>query len=100
MTESWSIAHAQLCCNVRWDGANLLWQLGHPKAPGGATQWDLVGELRVDYRPARWTRLVSATTMTGQGRAPQLDVVLEDETYRLRLTRSFQLFDAHPFAHR
>ena len=98
MTESWSIAHAELRCNVRWDGANLLWQLQHPKAPGGTTQWTPVGDLRVDYRPACWTRLVSAVTVLSQGGAPQLDVALIDETNRLRLTRSFQLFDAHPFA--
>ena len=62
MTESWTIAHADLRCHVRWDGTNLLWQLQHPKAPGGATEWTPLGELRVDYRPVRWTRLVSAVT--------------------------------------
>lgn len=98
MTESWSIAHADLCCHVRWDGAGLLWQLQHPQAPGGATEWMALGELRVDYRPVHWTRLAGASTMQSQGGAPQLDVVLEDETGRLRLTRSFQLFGGHPFA--
>jgi alpha-galactosidase len=98
MPESWSIARADLRCRVRWDGANLLWQLEHPMAPGGATEWTPIGELRVDCRPVRWTRLVDATTAPGQGGAPQLDVVLEDETGRLRLARSFQLFDRHPFA--
>ena len=46
----------------------------------------------------RWTRLVSAVTVPSDDGAQQLDVVLEDETSRLRLTRSFQLFGRHPFA--
>ena len=34
MTESWTIAHADLRCHVRWDGTNLLWQLQHPQGAG------------------------------------------------------------------
>ena len=98
MTESWTIAHADLCCLVRWDGTNLLWQLQHPQAPGGATEWTPIGEMCVDYRPVRWTRLVSAVAGPDKDGVQQLDVVLEDEAGRLRLTRSFQLFASHPFA--
>ena len=98
MTESWTLAHIDLRCHVRWDGINLLWQLQHPQAPGGATEWTPLGELRVEHRPVRWTRLVSVVPVHGQDGTQQLDVVLEDETGRLRLTRSFQLFGDHPFA--
>jgi hypothetical protein len=98
MSESWSIAHGDLRCNVRWDGTGLLWQLEHPFALGGAALWSPVGELRVDYRPVNWTHLAGATTVLSQGGAPQLDVTLHDESGRLQLTRSFQLFGGHPFA--
>ncbi|GIV70839.1 alpha-galactosidase [Caldilinea sp.] len=91
----WEIEQDDLRCRVEWRERRLFWQIIHPLAPGGRTHPTPIGAIAVEGRPAQWTKLVGVEQ--GGEAAPCLKVTLEDETGRLRLVRSFELFPGHPF---
>jgi hypothetical protein len=98
MSSVWELEQGELRCRVLWRDHLLHWQIIHPHLPGRETQPAPVSDLSVHGQPVQWTTLVGAETIHDAHGAPHLTVTLEDDSGRLRLVRSFELFTGHAFA--